>query len=82
MKKIITTSFFAASVIAVFALAASAQHPSMFDEYGAVNTEDEMVRLDNFTIALQNSPVDTATSSSMADAKAALATLRRLSNAR
>lgn len=59
MKKIITTFFFAASVIAVFALAASAQDPSMFDEYGAVNTEDEMVRLDNFTIALQNSPVDT-----------------------
>ena len=56
MKKIITTFFFAATMIAVFALAASAQNASKFDEYGAVNTEDEMARLDNFTISLQNIP--------------------------
>lgn len=38
-------------------VASSADQPAVkFDEFGDVNCEDEMARLDNFVIQLQNSP--------------------------
>ena len=40
-----------------FSLAgASSQQPRKFDEFGDINCEDEMARLDNLTIQLQNEP--------------------------
>ena len=33
--------------------------PRKFDEFGDLNCEDEMARLDNFAIQLQNNPSDT-----------------------
>ena len=38
---------------------ASLTSPRKFDEFGDINCEDEMARLDNFAIQLQNSPSDT-----------------------
>ena len=32
------------------------RHPRKFDEFGDINCEDEMARLDNFAIQLQNEP--------------------------
>ena len=38
---------------------ASPKTPRKFDEFGDLNCEDEMARLDNFAIQLQNSSSDT-----------------------
>lgn len=49
----------AAAIVLVLAFShagASSQHPRKFDEFGDVNCEDEMARLDNFAIQLQNDP--------------------------
>lgn len=50
----------ASSVIIATALGVSASAPAQqgraFDEFGDVNCEDEMARLDNFAIQLQNDP--------------------------
>jgi hypothetical protein len=44
-------------LVLAFSLAgASSQHPRKFDEFGDINCEDEMARLDNFAIQLQNEP--------------------------
>jgi hypothetical protein len=34
----------------------AADNPRKVDEYGAINCEDEMARLDNYAIELQNAP--------------------------
>lgn len=41
---------------AIFAQASTPTSPQKIDEFKDVNCEDEMARLDNFTISLQNSP--------------------------
>jgi hypothetical protein len=41
---------------AIFVEAATPISPQKFDEFKDVNCEDEMARLDNFTINLQNTP--------------------------
>lgn len=49
----------AAAIVLVLAFSlagARSQHPRKFDEFGDINCEDEMARLDNFAIQLQNEP--------------------------
>jgi len=43
-------------VVAVGLTVFAAQHPRRFDEFGDINCEDEMARLDNLAIQLQNDP--------------------------
>jgi hypothetical protein len=49
----------AAAIVLVLAFSlagATSQQPRKFDEFGDINCEDEMARLDNFAIQLQNEP--------------------------
>jgi hypothetical protein len=47
-------------VVLLTGFTSKAQHSRKFDVYGALHKPDEMARLDNFAIELQNEPVATA----------------------
>lgn len=56
MKKTLGPIAISVAALLLFAFAASAQDVIKVDQFGRSNEEDEMARLDNFTIQLQNTP--------------------------
>ena len=58
MNRYLLYGFFALSIAAFSVASGSAQTAVKFDEFGLVNSESEMLRLDAFAVDLNNRPND------------------------
>ena len=58
LKRILGAAFVVVMIALNVSGSKSTQSPRNYDEFGDINCEDEMARLDNFAVNLQSAPAD------------------------